>query len=198
MEEDFEISIENSDEDNGIHQYAEKEFQERKGNKKGNFAKSEGTPQRSNPTQKSRKPKRKLKTVAHLSAVGVKTKNKKTKDKKIIAKGSKKTFWDEQSIRGEDSSWEDLGMKGQRRYNVLIGIGKNHQKLNGNPHRVKRSFKTTSHAIDWAVNPRRRTGELKPLKQTKKKAKGKQPAVTNKQNKAHFTMTFMAGPIMMM
>ena len=73
MEADYEFSPEETDEDEDIIlPSVRKRSQDKKGSKKGNIGKEEESLQKTNVASKIKKPKRKLKTVANVTTIGIK------------------------------------------------------------------------------------------------------------------------------
>ena len=186
MEGDFTFSAEDSD-DEDIIPYMAKRVKGRKKNRKGNPAKEDESSHRSNIGQKGKKPKGKLKALAHASGIAMKTNRKKIKYKevkKIASKGLVKGKLGEENIKEENTSWEhvDVTDEGDNIYGIAREVENFEKKSDGSLHKAYKRLKTTSLTVDWALNPRRKKGELKPRKPIKKKVNVKEPVVDIKQN----------------
>ena len=146
--------------------------QSRRLSKKGSTSGDDGKRKSSFDRKPAKKTKRKLKTVAHLS-VGLKNKTKKTTDKKKMTKRKSRDVWELGNVTGNEStSLEDVG---EDVANATQEVDRE-IRINQNKPRVNQNWKTARHAVDWAVNPKRRSGELKPLKQPVKKKTRTKPS----------------------
>ena len=172
MEEELEFISDFSDDDEDIVLPNERvKPQDRKLSKKGSTTTDDDRKRKSSFDKKpARKTRRKLKTAALLS-IGLKNRTKKTKDKKLAKKGSKDVWERVDVTKNESSSLEDVG--GEDAANTTHDVDSDIRTSRQNVPRANRNWKTASHAVDWALNPKRRIGELKPVKKkTKTKSSG--------------------------
>ena len=149
--------------------------QSRRLSKKGSTTDDDGKRKSNFDRKPVKKTKRKLKTVAYLS-VGLKNKTKKTTDKKKMTKRKSRDVWELGNVTGNEStSLEDVG---EDVANATQEVDREIRINCQNLPRGNRNWKTARHAVDWAMNPKRRSGELKPLKQpVKKKTRTKPPGI---------------------
>ena len=141
-----------------------------------------------------KKTKRKMKTVTKLSMLGIKNRTKVGRDKKAVRKGSVDS-WERVNTKGdESSSVENVGVAAAGAGAIAFaheGVAVENDGVDSDANATNkealsrkrwptirqaakmRSFRAASHAVEWVANPRRRSGELRPLKPARKKTRVK-------------------------